>query len=132
MRAVGGVVLAVGNNLAVGVDVIADVLQAVVGQGHHLGVTHLVKEVQAGLDILLGLGTGLGDEVEAVVAGGGKGVAVDGADRGHRCDLGGIVHIGNGVVLKVFPDALAAVHRVDKDAGDALLGVNLEVGSTQI
>ena len=85
--------------------------------------------MQAGLDILLGLGTGLGDEVEAVVAGGGKGVAVDGADRGHGGDLGGVVYIGNGVVLKVFPDALGAVHRVHKDAGDALLAVNLEVGS---
>ena len=85
--------------------------------------------MQAGLDILLRLGTGLGDQVEAVVAGGGKGVAVDGADRGHRGDLGGVVHIGNGVVLKVFPDALGAVHRIHKDAGDALLAVDLEVGS---
>ena len=85
--------------------------------------------MQAGLDILLGLGAGLGDEVEAVVAGGGKGVTVDGADRGHGGDFGGIVYVGNGIVLKVFPDALGAVHRVDKDAGDALLGINLEVGS---
>ena len=135
--AVGGlrsVVIGVQDDIAVLVQVIADALDAVVGQFEHRIVVHLVQEGQAVLQIFLGLGARLGDQVEAVVAAGGQGAGLtvgilgDGSDHRHRGGGGGIHNARYVVAGEVVPDTLGTVHGVQEAAGFALLAAVLPGG----